>query len=306
MKNTIYILIILFAALNITILTNNSYELENSDWIAINYNLQDVMEEAKYNHTDGDDILQGIISNSNLFSKAGISGTKHINHKPVSVPTINTQTNNKGRLIMTAQRSISNTELKRKRVLYYAAKRKVDSREDKRTASINVIKTGKKERVKVNKQTKEKTVVVVKLTDAQIIDEKRILAEIDLELEKAKDDLKLRDFGFSKAVKNQTDNILTKKQAYLEKKAEEKIDTVKALVNSAVRNSSLQNVLDLQKLSGEGGKINAVRSELMKIVRKENKNGYPIRNVSHKTVEIIMAGLLNWNTESSDQPFDVS
>ena len=57
---------------------------------------------------------------------------------------------------------------------------------------------------------------MVKLTDAQITDEKRILAEIDLDLEKAKDDLKLRDFGFSKAVKIQTDILLSKKQAYVE------------------------------------------------------------------------------------------
>ena len=90
------------------------------------------------------------------------------------------------------------------------------------------------------------------------------------------------------------------------KKEEEKLNTVKALINSAARNGSLQQVLDLQKLSGEGAKSKAVKVEMMKIIRKENKNGYPIRNVSEKMMEIIMHGLLNWDTEKSDQPFDVS
>jgi len=201
---------------------------------------------------------------------------------------------------------ISKTELRRRRVLYYAAKRRCDSLEDKRKASMNIIKTGKKERIQVDKETNDKVVVTVKLTDAQIADEKRILAELVLELEKAEDNLKLRDFGFSKAVKNQTDDILTKTQAYRERKDEEKLNTVKALMNSAIRNGSMQQVLDLQKLSGDGSKIKAVKAEMMKIIRKENKNGYPIRNLSFKTVEIIMAGLLNWDTENSDQPFDVS
>ena len=97
----------------------------------------------------------------------------------------------------------------------------------------------------------------------------------------AKDELKKKDFGFSSATKTRTDAIMTTKQAYRAKKQEEKIKDVKALVNSAVINGSLQKVLDLQKLSGDSAKINDVKSELMKIVRRENKNGYPIKNVSN-------------------------
>lgn len=203
-------------------------------------------------------------------------------------------------------RNVSRSEIRRKRFVYYGAKRSVDSKETKRDSIMKAIKTGRKERVKKNKATGEQEIIVVKLTPAQITDEKLKLAEITLELEKATDDLKRKDFGFSSATKTKTGNVMNKKQAYRAKKADDKIADVKALVNSAVVNSGLQNVLDLQKLAGEGGKINNVKSGLMKIVRKENKTGYPIKNVSHNTVEIIMAGLLNWDTETSDLPFDIS
>jgi len=78
------------------------------------------------------------------------------------------------------------------------------------------------------------------------------------------------------------------------------------LVNSAVLNDNLQAVVDVQNLAANGDDIMQIKSELMKIVRKENKNGYPIKNLSFKTVEIIMAGLLSWNTDKSEQPFFIS
>lgn len=203
-------------------------------------------------------------------------------------------------------RRVSNSELKRKRLAYYAAKRTVDSLEEKRTATIKVIKTGRKEKIKVDKDTKEEEVVVVRLTDAQINDEKLKLAQLDLDLEVAADELKKKDFGFSTATKNKTENVKSKKQAYKEKKEEEKIRNVKALINRAVLNSGLTDVLELKKISGNGVKLNDVKLDLMKIVRKENKHGYPIKNVSQKTVEIVMAGLLSWDPQTVDLPFDFS
>ena len=77
-------------------------------------------------------------------------------------------------------------------------------------------------------------------------------------------------------------------------------------MNSAVLGDGLKDVLELKNLSGTGGNINDVRSKLMKIIRKENKEGYPILNVSHKTVEIIMAGLLSWDPAKADEPFEIS
>jgi len=137
-------------------------------------------------------------------------------------------------------------------------------------------------------------------------DEVRKLAKVRFELDKANDDLKMKDFGFSKANKTVTDKILNQREAYKIQKQKEKINDVKALVNSAVFNSGFQDVVDIQKMAGEGATLKDIKPRLMKVVRKENRNGYPIRSVSDKTVEIIMAGLLNWNTEAADQPFKIS
>lgn len=207
---------------------------------------------------------------------------------------------------MNTIRRVSNSELKRKRIAYYAARRSVDSLETKRTAAIKVIKSGRKERVRIDKETDKQIIVVVKLTDAETRDEKLKLAQLDLDLEVAKDELKKKDFGFSIATKIRTDKVKSKKQEYKEKKDDEKNRDVQSLINSAALNSGLTDVLELRHLAGNGANINDVKLNMMKIVRKENKFGYPIKNISHKTVEIIMAGLLSWNPETEEQPFDFS
>jgi hypothetical protein len=229
-----------------------------------------------------------------------------LNRQPEGSQENSKNTAKGGEEIMEAPRKVSNSELKKKRLVYYAAKRSVDSLENKRMSLITIIKTGKKERVKIDKETKDKIIETVKLNTTQLNDEKRRLAEVDLELEMARDGLKKKDYGFSKAAKSKTDVTVSKKQAYREKRAESRIEDVKALVNSAVFNSGFQDVVDIQKMAGEGATLKDIKPRLMKVVRKENRNGYPIRNVSDKTVEIIMAGLLNWNTETSDQPFKIS
>ncbi len=201
---------------------------------------------------------------------------------------------------------ISRSELSRKRVLYYAAKRRVDSLENKVNDLNRIIDSGKRQKVKVDKVTREKTIVTEKLTDVQIKDMRRKLVAVQFELMVAKDELKEKDFGFSQATGAIFDKISNSRQAYKEKKAEEKLENVKALINSAVMNGNLQSVVDVQNLAANGGNIKQIKSELMKIVRKENKNGYPIKNLPFKAVEIIMAGLLNWNTEKSEQPFPIS
>ncbi|MEB2296500.1 MAG: hypothetical protein OZ930_08265 [Ignavibacteria bacterium] len=169
-----------------------------------------------------------------------------------------------------------------------------------------IIDSGKRQKVKVDKVTREKTIVTEKLTDVQIKDMRRKLVAVQFELMVAKDELKEKDFGFSQATGAIFDKISNSRQAYKEKKAEEKLENVKALINSAVMNGNLQSVVDVQNLAANGGNIKQIKSELMKIVRKENKNGYPIKNLPFKAVEIIMAGLLNWNTEKSEQPFPIS
>ncbi len=203
-------------------------------------------------------------------------------------------------------RSLSNSEIQKKRVIYYGAKRRVDSLEGKKDSIIKTIKSGRKERIRKDKDTDEQIVVVIKLTDAQIKDEKRKLADLVLDLEIAKDDLKEKDYGFSAASQRNIITAKSKRQAYQDKRAEQKLKSVQALVNSAVMNGCLQDVADLRELAGSDAKIKEVKSGLMKIVRKQNKNGYPISNVLNKTVEIIMAGLLNWEPDSSDQPFEIS
>ena len=203
-------------------------------------------------------------------------------------------------------RALSNTELQKKRLAYYTSKRRVDSLEGIRGSIIKTIRSGRKERIRKDKDTDEQIVVVIKLTDAQIIDEKRKLAELDLDLEIAKDELKAKDYGFTAASQRNTTTAKSKRQAYQDKRAEQKLKSVKALVNSAVINGSIQDVADLRTLAGSDAKIKDVKSGLMKIVRRQNKHGYPISNVLNKTVEIIMAGLLSWDPESSDQPFEIS
>ena len=203
-------------------------------------------------------------------------------------------------------RSLSKSELQRKRITYYGAKRRVDSLEDKKESIIKIIKSGRKERIRKDKNTDEQIVVVIKLTNAQIKDEKRKLADLVLDLEIAKDELKAKDYGFSAASQRNIATTKSKREAYQDKKAEQKLKSVKALVNSAVMNGNLKDVADLRTLAGSDAKIKDVKSGLMKIVRKQNKQGYPINNVLNKTVEIIMAGLLTWDPESSDQPFEIS
>jgi|GEM_PF-6195949 len=201
---------------------------------------------------------------------------------------------------------MSNSELKKSRMEYYAAKRSVDSIENKVNNFKRIIDTGKRQKVKVDKVTREKTIVIEKLTDVQIKDTKRKLVAAEFQLMVAKDELKEKDFGFSQATTAISNKISNSQQAYKKKKADEKIESVKALVNSAVLNDNLQAVVDVQNLAANGDDIMQIKSELMKIVRKENKNGYPIKNLSFKTVEIIMAGLLSWNTDKSEQPFFIS
>jgi len=151
-----------------------------------------------------------------------------------------------------------------------------------------------------------KFVVVIKLTDAQIEDEKRKLADLVLDLEIAKDELKEKDYGFSAASQRNITTAKSRRQAYQDKRAEQKLKSVKALVNSAVMNGGLKNVADLRELAGSDAKIQDVKSGLMKIVRKENKHGYPISNVLNKTVEITMSVLLKWEPKSTDLPFEIS
>lgn len=201
---------------------------------------------------------------------------------------------------------MSNSELKKSRMEYYAAKRRVDSLENTVTNYTKTIETGKRQKVKVDKVTREKIIVVEKLTDVQIKDVKSKLAAAQYQLLVAKDELKEKDFGFSQATGAISDKISNSKQAYMKKKADDKIQNVKALVNNAVVNGSLQSVVDVQNLAANGGDFKEIKSELMKIVRKENKNGYPIKNLSFKTVEIIMAGLLSWNSAKAEQPFAIS
>jgi hypothetical protein len=201
---------------------------------------------------------------------------------------------------------MSNSELKKSRIEYYAAKRRVDSREITVADYTKIIETGKRQKIKVDKVTREKIIVIEKLTDVQIKDMRRKLRAAEFQLLVAKDELKEKDFGFSQATGAISNKISNSQQAYKKKKADEKIESIKTLVNSAVLNGSLQNVVDVQNLAANGGDIKQIKSELMKIVRKENKNGYPIKNLSFKTVEIIMAGLLSWNTDKSEQPFSIS
>jgi len=211
-----------------------------------------------------------------------------------------------GEIEMVSFPKMSNSELKKSRMEYYAAKRRVDSLENTVANYIKIIETGKKQRVKVDKVTRDKTIEIVKLTDVQIKDTKRKLAAQQFLLMVAKDELKEKDFGFSQATGAISDKILNSKQSYKKKKAEEKVENIKALLNSAVMNGSLQSVVDLQNLVANGGDIKQIKSGLMKIVRKENKNGYPIKNLSFKTVEIIMSGLLKWNSDKDEQPFPIS
>jgi len=201
---------------------------------------------------------------------------------------------------------MSNSELKKSRIEYYAAKRRVDTLENKVAIYMKIIDTGKRQRVKVDKVTREKTIETVKLTDVQIKDVKSKLVSTEFQLLVAIDELKQKDFGFSKATGAITEKIVSSKHAYIQKKADEKVEDVKALVNRAVMNGGLQSVLDVQILAADAGDIKRIKSELMKIVRKENENGYPIRSLSVKTVNIIMAGLLNWNAEKSELPFSIS
>ena len=223
-----------------------------------------------------------------------------------SITSTPDDTEQNGKIKKIRLRSLSNSELQRKRLSYFGAKRRVDSLESKRESIIKTIRTGRKERIKKDKDTEEQIVLTIKLTDTQITDEKRKLAELDVDLDIAQDELKKKDYGFSAASQKNIKTAKNRKQLNRDKRAEEKLKSVQALVNSAIVNGSLQDVADLRTLSGSGAKINAVKSGLMKIIRKENKNGYPINNVPNKGVEIIMAGLLSWDPESSDQPFEIS
>ena len=303
MKNLIYILLITstFGSFTVTGTYGNQTNVH-----PIEHCISDFQNKSINNIITGEAIrpytLINLIIKNDLFGSSN-SGTLI---PEVSSPEDRIQIHIKEVKKMVKFPKMSNSELKKSRMEYYATKRKVDSLENKVADYTKIIETGKRQKVKVDKETREKIIVIEKLTDVQIKDMKRKLAAEKFQLMVATDELKEKDFGFSQATGAISNKISNSRDAYKQKKANEKIESVKALVNSAVLNGNLQGVVDVQNLAANGGDIKQIKSELMKIVRKENKYGYPIKNLSFKTVEIIMAGLLKWNTAVSDLPFDIS
>jgi hypothetical protein len=199
---------------------------------------------------------------------------------------------------------VSKTAYRKIKLQYYGSKRRMESLNTKRAALFKIIDTGKKEVARISKDNKEQTTAIIKLTAAQIRDEKRKLAELENDLAIAKNDFKQKEFDFLKGANTKRGNAKSQRIAYKQKQFSKKEAIIQTLINRAVLTGSQNDVLALRTLSGQN--INKIKSSMLKIVRKQNGGGYPINNIPNKTVEKIINGLLNWVPAKTDEPFDIS